>query len=124
MPNPTAEHFMHTLQQIEQTRDVQPMVALFSDDSQLSNLAIEEPLRGTAGARQFWLGYLSAFRHVSTRFTRALEAKQVAVLEWVSEGALPDERPIHYRGVTIIEFEDDKVRNFRSYYDSAAFALY
>ena len=44
-----------------------------------------------------------------------------AALEWESEGALPTGAPIRYRGVSLLEFAGDRVKRFRTYYDSAAF---
>jgi hypothetical protein len=41
-----AEHFMHTLQQIEDTKEVEPLVELFSERADLINLAMHHPRRG------------------------------------------------------------------------------
>ena len=41
-----AATFQHTLQQIEQSRDPEALVALFSDDAELLNLALTEPMKG------------------------------------------------------------------------------
>ena len=57
-----AETFMTALQKIEETREVQPLVELFSDDCSLTNLAMGEPLKGHSGAEQFWRQYLHVFR--------------------------------------------------------------
>lgn len=53
MTSEIAERFMHTLQQIEETGDVEPLVAMFTEDAELSNLAMTEPLQGHDGARRF-----------------------------------------------------------------------
>ena len=50
-----------------------------------------------------------------------LDADSGSVLEWVSRGALPDGAPVEYRGVSVLEVEGDRVRKFRTYYDSAVF---
>ncbi|WP_199318476.1 hypothetical protein [Leptolyngbya sp. FACHB-541] len=46
-------YFMQTLQQIEKTGEVEQLVELFSNDAELTNLAMLEPLKGKEGARQF-----------------------------------------------------------------------
>jgi len=112
---------MQALQQIEESQDVEPLVALFAADADLINLAMVEPLYGQDGARQFWKKYLSAFDRIRSIFTQVTAGDRTAVLEWVSDGTLPDGEPIKYRGVSIIEIDRDKVQRFRTYYDSAVF---
>ncbi|WP_199313882.1 nuclear transport factor 2 family protein [Leptolyngbya sp. FACHB-671] len=114
-------HFMQTLQQIEKTGEVEPLVELFSNDAELTNLAMLEPLKGKEGARQFWQKYLSVFDRIHSEFTHVVEANDSSVLEWVSKGALSTSEEITYRGVSILEFNHGKVQHFRTYYDSAAF---
>lgn len=121
MASEMAERFMQTLQQIEQSGDVEPMVALFAEASEASNLAHREPHRGQEGVRQFWQEYLSAFKEVRSTFHNTIEGESAFVLEWNSEGSLPSGEPIHYPGVSIVETEGEAVRRFRTYYDSAAF---
>lgn len=121
MTSEIAERFMHTLQQIEETGDVEPLVTMFSEDAELSNLAMAEPLRGKEGARQFWQKYLSVFELIHSKFTNVTEGDNTAALEWVSQGALSSGESIHYRGVSVIETDGGRVRCFRTYYDSAAF---
>ena len=54
-------------------------------------------------------------------FTDTRRADGSATLEWKSDGTLPDGKPISYRGVSLIDFDGDRVKRFRTYYDSAAF---
>lgn len=121
MPTATAERFMNALHQSEQRRDPAPLVELFGEQSELENLTSKSPAKGKDGAREFWQHYLDSFERVESKFTHTIEADGGAVLEWVSEGALPDGRPIRYRGVSVLELDGDRVRKFRTYYDSAAF---
>lgn len=121
MPHATAQLFARTLQQTEKERDVGPLVELFDDGAELENLAAESPLTGRDGARRFWQKYLDSFREVASTFTHVHEADGTAVLEWVSEGELPGGHPVRYRGVSVLEIADGRVRKFRTYYDSAAF---
>lgn len=121
MASETAEKFMQTLQQIEGNKNVEPLVSLFTEDAQLSNLATQSPLQGKDGARQFWQKYLSVFQQIHSKFTNVVESNGSAVLEWISEGTLTSGEPLKYQGVSIIETVDGKVQCFRTYYDSAAF---
>lgn len=113
--------FMQTLQQIEETKDVESLVALFADKAELTNLAMSEPLTGKEGARQFWQKYLSVFEQIHSDFTNVIEGDNTVVLEWVSKGTLSTSEPVQYRGVSILEISNDQVDRFRTYYDSAVF---
>lgn len=113
--------FMRTLQRAEETKDIAALVALFSEDAELMNLAMLEPLQGQAGAQRFWEKYLSVFDRVYSEFTNVVENDDASVLEWISQGTLSTSEEISYRGVSILEFNNGKVQRFRTYYDSAAF---
>lgn len=121
MVSETASRFMHTLQHIEETGDVEPIVALFSDEAELSNLAMSEPLKGRDGVRQFWQRYLSVFEQIRSQFTNVVEGDGTVVLEWLSKGTLSSSGAIDYQGVSVLEIKDGQVHRFRTYYDSAAF---
>ena len=121
MASETAERFMQALQKIEQTKDVEPLVSMFSEDAELSNLATPSPLHGKEGARQFWQKYLSVFQNIRSKFNNVVENNGSAVLEWTSEGALSSGEALNYRGISVIETDNGQVRRFRTYYDSAAF---
>ena len=94
MTSEIAERFMHILQQIEEPGDVEPLVAMFTENAELSNLAMTEPLQGRDGT---------------------------TVLEWISSGALSTGESINYRGVSLLETDNGQVHRFRTYYDSAVF---
>jgi len=111
---------MRALREAEESRDPSGLVELFTDDAELSILTRHEPRRGRAGARQFWAEYLHSFGKVQSQFRNVIEADGTAVLEWEAEVTLPTGRPINYRGVSILEVVGDRVRRFRTYYDTAA----
>lgn len=115
-----ASRFMQALQEAERAGRIEDLAALFSDDAEVSNLARAEPLRGPEGVRRFWGDYLAAFRQVHSAFGAVLEGKDHAVLEWTSEGELPDGRAISYRGISVLEWSENRIHCFRTYYDSAA----
>jgi ketosteroid isomerase-like protein len=117
-----AETFMNALQQAEQSRNPDGLAALFGEDAELLNLALTEPLRGTEGARRFWSHYLQAFEKIHSQFHQVTQTEDTAVLEWLSEGVMAATgQPFNYRGVSVVEHDGEKVRRFRSYYDSAVF---
>ena len=121
MAHDTAREFMRTLQRVEQTKDVEPLVQLFADDAELRALVAHRTERGREGARQFWQQYLSAFNEIHSKFTAVHQGDDFATLEWESKGRLPTGEPLTYRGVSLLELRDGQVSGFRTYYDSAAF---
>lgn len=114
-----ADRFAKALQETERSRDPAPLLALFADDCELSNLALTE--RGTDGARRFWETYLAQFDAIRSGFSHLIETGEQAALVWTSEGTLKGGHPIRYRGVSILEVSGDRVRRFETVYDSAAF---
>jgi len=120
MPSSVIESFVRTLQEAEENRDPTQLAELFADDAELSSLTRDKPRRGRAGARQFWAEYLHSFGKVRSQVTNVIESDRTAVLEWESEVVLPSGRPVRYRGVSILETGGDRVKRFRTYYDTAA----
>ena len=120
MPSTTAQRFIEHLRQAEKSQKVEPLVPLFTPGATLARVGHAEPETGHDGARRFWQQYLDAFREIGSEFTHITEADGRAVLEWTSAGALVDGRPVRYAGVSILEFDGEQVRAFRTYYDSAA----
>ena len=116
-----AETFMKSLQEAERTKDVEPLVRLFSDDAEVETPMLHRAHRGPDGARAFWKEYLGAFGSVRSEFTDTRKAGDFASLEWKSDGTLPDGRPVSYRGVSLLDTDGQKVRRFRTYYDTAVF---
>jgi ketosteroid isomerase-like protein len=117
-----AETFMSTLQEAEKSRDPEPLVALFGEDSELLTLALVEPLRGEEGARRFWTMYLAAFEQIRSTFHHVIQSEGEAVLEWIGEGVVAASgQSFDYRGISVLEHDGKQIRRFRSYYDSAVF---
>jgi ketosteroid isomerase-like protein len=121
MASELTRRFMEALQGAERTGDIGPLVELFSEDAELSNLGGTEPTHGKAGAVRFWRDYLGVFRRIRSEFTLVLEGDGAVALEWVSEGGLPGGHPIRYAGISVLEMHGGRIRRFRAYYDPAAF---
>jgi limonene-1,2-epoxide hydrolase len=115
------QRFLDALAALERERKVDAMLRVFSDSARLSRLG--RPVeRGRDGVRRFWQDYRDQFGDaVESEFCRLIEAKEVVTLEWRTEGQLSTSRPISYAGVSVFEFEGEKITDFRTYYDSAAF---
>jgi ketosteroid isomerase-like protein len=115
------ERFTEALHRIDADRDTGPMLALTADDAELIKLADDHRATGKDGAERFWQDYRSVFGDVETTFTGSTVGEHSAALEWTSTGTLSTGRPFTYRGVTVIEGDEEKVTGVRTYYDSAAF---
>ena len=121
MTHPLTDRFAETLQACEASGDPNPLAALYAEGSESTNLSKDAPELGVEGARKFWGEYLRAFKSIRSTFHNVIRGDTHGVLEWTSEGELPTGKPIRYRGVSVLEYEGDKVKRFHSYYDSAAF---
>lgn len=116
-----ADKFKAALQQIERSKNPMPLVDLFHDDATVDTPAHAHKLTGHTAIEAYWREYLHAFGTVQSTFTVNQTIGDTSVLQWVSDGTLPNGRPIHYRGVSIVTFKGYKVSTFTAYYDSAAF---
>ncbi len=115
--NGMAARFKQALQQTEQARDAKHVASLFAKGAELSNLGGDH---GT-DAERFWSVYLQQFSDIRSEFTNEIVSNSGAALEWKSRGTTAEGKPIEYAGISVIEFNDDAVTSFRTYYDSAAF---
>lgn len=113
--------FVRGLQRLENRGEVEELISICTEDISLSNLSRPNQVHGIAGAYRFWRDYAFSFLKIHSRFSRVTETEDRAVLEWVSEGILPNGLPIVYEGVTILDFSGDRIRRFKSYFDTAAF---
>lgn len=112
--------FINALKALEADKNPDMLVALFTDDATLERLT-HKTYEGKADTETFWQEYLEPFGDIATEFYNVTEDGDGAVLEWESKGSLGSGKAIHYRGVSSLSFDGDKVKSFRTYYDSAAF---
>lgn len=120
MSRQLTETFMAALQSAEQSGDVSPLVELYADASSSRNLT-DRVWEGREGAQEFWMTYLHTFETIRSEFSNAVGDQETGVMEWTSRGQLRGGHDIEYRGVSVIESQNDRVTAFRTYYDSAAF---
>ena len=123
MPNRAVQAFMDGLHAMEESRELQALVSMFAERCELESPARGVRFEGRDGARRFWSDYLSAFEDVHSVFTRVTEGGNSAAREWRSDAhPAGGGTPLSYRGVSLIEFDDEgHVARFCTYYDSAAF---
>ncbi len=115
------ERFTDALHRIDADRDTGPMLELTADDAELIKLDDAHRATGKDGAERFWQDYRNVFGDLETTFTGTVVGDTSAALEWTSTGTLSSGKPFSYRGVTVIEGDEEKVSGVRTYYDSAAF---
>lgn len=122
MSNDRAQAFADALQQLESGGDVDAFVGVFTDDVTLVRPEVDQQVEGTDGAQQYWRQYLAQFDEVHSTFSRVVDSGELGILEWTSEGALAGGAPITYRGVSLLDFDDDgRITRFSTYFDTAQF---
>ena len=119
--NDTARRFIAALRMVEQRRDLEPMVELFTDAAELSKLDGQGARRGPGGAREFWTEYRESFDEIKSTIVHATEGENAVALEWHAEGTLPGGRDFSCTGVSVVDIDGERITGFRTYYDSAAF---
>ncbi|WP_373048624.1 nuclear transport factor 2 family protein [Vulgatibacter sp.] len=112
-----AQRFIEALHRLEGQGDVEPLVEIFSDDCTLSNAASHHLFRGRDDVRRFWREYRGSFSEIRSNFRNRIESEGRVALEWRAEGTSPDGSTFAYDGVSILEFDGDRVKRFHAYFD-------
>ncbi|MFY1827423.1 nuclear transport factor 2 family protein [Myxococcus fulvus] len=115
-----AQRFVEALSSLEEDGDLEGLVALFSDDAHVSNVASSRVFKGKEGARQFWREYKATLRRVKSSFRNMIEAGDRVALEWESHGTAQNGAAVAYEGVSIIEWDGEHIRRFYAYFDPHA----
>jgi ketosteroid isomerase-like protein len=118
-----AQRFVDALARLEEGGDLEPLLSLFSDDAQVSNVASQRTFSGREGARQFWTEYKSTLGQVRSTFRNMIESSDRVALEWETQGTAHNGAAISYEGVSIIEWDGDRIRRFYAYFDPHALGL-
>jgi ketosteroid isomerase-like protein len=118
-----AQRFVDALSKLEESGDVEPLLELFSDDAQVSNVASHRTLEGKDGARQFWREYKGMLRQVKSTFRNMIEAGDRVALEWESSGTAHNGAAVDYEGVSIIEWDGERISRFYAYFDPRVLGL-
>jgi ketosteroid isomerase-like protein len=118
--DPRARAFVAALRRFEQDADPTPLTELFAAGATAMRLDARGERTDVTG---FWTEYRTQFRELSTTFVNAIEGEHQVALEWTTTATLTDDRPLDYRGVTVIDLDGDEIVALRTYYDTAAFTL-
>ncbi len=112
-----ADRFISALAQLEEGREVEPLIALYGDDADVGNINVPERFHGPDGARRFWIEYRGTFDTMKSEFRNVIATPERIALEWTTRGTSVDGKPIEYDGVSILEVEGETVTRFRAYFD-------
>lgn len=118
-----AQRFVDALGKLEQSGDLEPLLSLFSDDAQVSNVASQRVFSGRDGARQFWTEYKATLGQVRSTFRNMIESADRVALEWETQGTAHNGAAISYEGVSILEWDGDRIRRFYAYFDPHALGM-
>jgi limonene-1,2-epoxide hydrolase len=115
-----AEQFIEALRALEEQRELEAMVALYAEESEVGNINAPEKFMGPDGAREFWTKYRETFGEVRSTFRNRIITDTRSALEWTTEGTTANGAPVNYEGVSILEIEGDRIMRFRAYFDPEA----
>ena len=107
------------LNELEANENVDKIVELFAENSEIGNVTLTETLSGTEGARNFWTNYRKTFGEVKSEFKNKISTEDVAALEWNTTGTSLEGHEINYDGVSILETDGDKITRFFAYFNPA-----
>lgn len=117
MSRQVAEQFIEALHKLEEDRELDPIVATYSEDCEVGNIIVPEKFKGPDGARRFWSEYRDTFGEIHSSFRNVIASDGSAALEWTTKATSADGDPLEYDGVSILEIEDGKVTRFRAYFN-------
>ncbi len=121
MSQQLAQQFIDALHALEESNDLETLVAQYAPDAEVTNVNLPEPMRGTEGVRKFWSDYRSLFSEIRSDFSRVIVQGDEAALEWTGRGTFAASgEQFEYGGVSMLSFKDGKVVSHRGYYDQQA----
>ena len=119
MSEQSAETFIEALNNLEKSEDVESIVALFADDAEVGNVTLTESFSGADGAKEFWTNYRKTFGGVNSEFHNKVHSENVSALEWTTTGTSLNGSEINYDGVSVLEFDGEKIKRFFAYFNPA-----
>jgi ketosteroid isomerase-like protein len=118
-----ARRFVDALTRLEEAGEMDALLALFGEDAQVSNVVSHRTFHGQDGARDFWTEYKGMLRQVTSTFRNMIESGDRVALEWESNGTAHNGAAVSYEGVSIIEWEGDRISRFYAYFDPRVLGL-
>jgi len=119
MSEQVANTFMEALRALEQSKDVEPLAALYKEDAAVGNVQAPDRFSGPDGARKFWGEYRGTFQTLESTFRNVIAGDGRAALEWATTGTAFDGSAVTYSGVTILEIEGERLTRSCAYFDPA-----
>jgi ketosteroid isomerase-like protein len=117
MAEELAKKFIEALHRLEAERDLETISSLFTDDCEIANVVTSDNRQSSQNAREFWQHYRDNFGEIKSTFRNEIITDKTAALEWQSEGTSADGNQFTYEGVSILEFNGDKISRFHAYFD-------
>jgi ketosteroid isomerase-like protein len=112
-----AQRFVDALTKLEQSGELEPLLALFAEDAQVSNVASTRVFTGLEEVRQFWTEYKGLLARVKSTFRNMIESGDRVALEWETQGTAQNGAAVSYEGVSILEWQGDRIIRFYAYFD-------
>lgn len=120
MSEEVANKFIEALWTLEDSKDVEPLAALYTVEAAVGNVIAPDKFHGPDGARSFWSEYRGTFDAAKSKFRNVIAGSGSAALEWTTAGTSLDGKPFSYSGVTILEIEGGEVTRSSAYFDPKA----
>ncbi|KFE68655.1 nuclear transport factor 2 family protein [Hyalangium minutum] len=117
MATERAQRFVDALAKLEESGDLEAIVSLFAEDAKVSNVASQREFTGREGVRQFWRDYKAMLASVKSTFRNMIESNDRVALEWETQGTAQNGAAVNYEGVSILEWDGDRIRRFYAYFD-------
>jgi ketosteroid isomerase-like protein len=116
MSTERTQQFIDALGRLEGAQELDPLVELFADDSELQNVTVGGNYHGKDGARAFWSDDRKLFDEVKSEFRNVIVDGDRAALEWERRGTANNGGDIDYVGVSVIEFGGNGIARFMAYF--------
>lgn len=120
MSQEVAKKFIEALRTLEDSKNVEPLAALYAEGAAVGNLIAPDRFHGQDGAREFWTEYRGTFETAKSTFRNVIAGDGSAALEWTTEGTSFEGQPLTYAGVTILETQGGQVTRSSAYFDPKA----
>jgi hypothetical protein len=109
--------FIEALERLERDRDAEPLAALHAEAAKVGNTVSSETFSGPDGARRFWEEYRATFETIESEFRAVIDSDDATALEWRSTGTGAEGADFAYEGVSVIEWEGNRIKRFAAYFD-------
>ncbi|MEX1154643.1 limonene-1,2-epoxide hydrolase family protein [Parvibaculum sp.] len=103
-----------------QKRDVAGIMECFTPEATYHNVPVA-PIRGIAGIREIFEGFLSAFEYADLEIIRIAAEPNLVFAERIDHFRLHDGRSVDLPVNGVFELKDGKIHRFSDYFDLASF---